>query len=166
MCEHLSTIHLEQHTVEMALHDDAFEVSIVFQGITQLASPRVLQHERTVLIVQIGQGESTLWQHVEELFLGIAVVGHGLVVIQVVMRQVGEDATSKMQPSNAILSHTVGTHLHKGVLTIFIHHLLQQSVQLDRVRSGVCRRNNLTVDNILNRREQTTIVARLGKESI
>ena len=150
----------------MALHDDAFEVSIVFQGIAQLASPRVLQHERAIFVVQIGQGESTLWQHVEEPLLGIAVVGHGLVVVKMVMGQVGEDATSKMQPSNAILGHTVGTHLHKGVLTIFIHHLLQQSVQFDRVRSSVCRRNDHTVDNVLNRREQTTIVARLGKESI
>ena len=150
----------------MALHDNTLKVGVMLQGIAQLAGTRVLQHERTVLVVQVGQGEGTLRQQVKKSLFRVAVVGHGLVVIQVVVGQIGEDATGEMQPCNTVLRHTVRAHLHEGIFAARIDHLLQQGVQLNRVGRSVCRRDDFTVDDVLNRREQPAVVARFGEEPV
>ena len=105
--EHLGAVDLEQHPIEVALHDDTFEVGVVFQGVAQFLGLSVLQHDSTVLVVKVGECEGALRQVVEEFLLGVAVVGHRLVVVEVVVGEVGEDAASEVQSGDAVLRHAV-----------------------------------------------------------
>ena len=149
--KHFSPVHFEHHSVEVAFHNDTLEVCIMFQCIAELTGFGVLQHKRAILVIQVGQSESTLGQIVEELLFGITVVSHSLVVVEMVMRQVGKDATREAQPGNTVLCDTMRTHFHKGIFTIIVNHFLQQGVQFYGIGRGMRRRNDITVDDILNR---------------
>ena len=47
-----------------------------------------------------------------------------------VVRDVAEDGTGKTHTGNAVLHHSVTTHLHEGIAASGIHHLAQQLVEL------------------------------------
>ena len=79
----------------------------MFQRVSQLLGFGVLKHHGAVLVVKVGEGKGLGRKVVEELLLGVAVVGHGLMVVEMVVGEVGEDASGELQAGDAVLVDSV-----------------------------------------------------------
>ena len=150
----------------MTLDDAGTEISHRTGAIGLHLCLRILNHHTTILIVGIRNGESILWQSVEEGFLGITVVLKGLVVVQMVTSKVGKETTSKFQPTNTLLSDSMTGTFHKGILTTCLYHLSQQSVEFDGIRGGMVGRNHLVFNIVADSRKQTALVTKLTEHII
>ena len=104
---YLAAVDFQVHALEVALYQPRTEIGHRTGGIGLHRRFCVLHHEHSVLIVGIGDGEAAFGQHVEELLLGVAIVLHRLVVVQMVTRQVGEDTAGKLQSTDALLGDGV-----------------------------------------------------------
>ena len=126
----------------------------------------VLHHYHAVLVVGVGDGESRLGQSVEECLFGVAIVLEGLVIVEVVAREVGEYASGEFQSANAFLVYGVRRALHEGVLASGLYHLAQELVQLYWVRCGVVGWYWLAVDIVAHGGQEATTVAELTEHII
>ena len=73
--------------------------------------------------------------------------------------QVSEDAAGKVDTLDAALNTGMGAHLHEGILTSRLHHLVQQSVEGQVVGSSLLGFLLGRVDDILYRGQQSGLVA-------
>ena len=89
--------------VELAFHEQAFEVGEGAQRVGKHLGLGVLHHGHALLVVDIGNGKSLGGKHIEECLLGIDVVVDCLVEIEVVASEIGEDAAGKVQTIDAVL---------------------------------------------------------------
>ena len=103
----LMSVNVEIHSSEVHLDDAGAEVSHLANGVGLHGSLCVLHHDHAVLVIGIGDGESRLGQSVEESLLGIAIVLKGLVIIEVITSEVGEDSTCEFQSADTLLSDGV-----------------------------------------------------------
>ena len=150
----------------MALDDLGLEIGHRARGIGLHLSLRILHHHSTVLIVGIDDGEGILPKSVEEGFLRVAVVFEGLMIVQMVTRQIGEQSTCEVEASDTLLGDGMARTLHKGILTAGFHHLCQEPVQFDGIRGGMICRNRLVFDIVADGREQTALMAELPEHII
>ena len=81
-----------------------------------------------------------------------------------VVREVGEDATRKLQASDTLLHHRVRRHLHKAVVATLVHHLAQHCVEANGVGCGVCRCNLSLAHAIYHGRNQSRLVTQQLKK--
>ena len=150
----------------MAFDNPGTEVSHRAGGIGLDGCLGILYHKQAVLVVGVGDGKGILAQTIEEGFLGIAVVLHGLVIVQMVACQVCEQASCKFQAADAFLCDGMAATLHKGIVATSIHHLCQQAVELDGVWSRMTGRDGLAFDIVTDRREQAALMAELTEHII
>ena len=76
-----------------------------------------------------------------------------------VARDVGKDASGKPKPSDTLLGNGVRADFHKGIFASFVRHSSQQTVQRNRVGSGMVGRYGFVVDVIAYGREQAHLIA-------
>ena len=155
----LPTVDAQQHAVEMHLNDLAAEIGHRTQRVGAHRGRRVLHHHAAVAVVGVRQRESPLGQPVEEEFLGPDVFGEGLVVVEVVVGDVGEDATGEIEAPRALLHDGVRRTLHEAEFAPGVGHLAHHGVQADRVGRRVRRPDFAAVDPIDHRRDQPRAVA-------
>lgn len=159
-------VEVEQHSLEMRLQDFAFEVAKTTQRVGVYLRTGILRHHKSVLVIQVGQAESSFWQFVEELFLGFEVVLHRFMIIQMVAGQISENTAGKLQTADALLGNGMGTDFHEGILAAGICHFSEQAVQGYRVRGGVFGRYGLVVDVIAYSGNQSDLVAEIAESII
>ena len=161
-----AAIDLEIHSLKMTFQDACPVVGHLACGIGLYGCTRVLHHEQAVLVVEVRDGEGGLRQHVEEGFFRIAVVLEGLVVIQMVAREIGEQSTGKLQPADALLGNGMAGALHEGIVATGIDHSGQQAVQFDGIGRGVRSGDGLVLDVVAHRRQQATPMPHLAEHII
>lgn len=83
----------------------------------------------------LAAGPGVLSHLLEQLRLGLEIILHGVVVIQVVLGQVGENAHVKINAGHAFLVQRMGGYLHGNAAAAVFKHLLQQVFQLQRGRA-------------------------------
>ena len=142
----------------MALDNLALEVGHAPGGVGLDGGLGVLHHHHPVLVVGIGDGKGFLGQQVEKGLLGIAIVLEGLVIVEMVAGEVGEDASRKLQSADALLGDGMAGTLHKGIFAALLHHLGQQAVEFDGSGSGMVGGNGLAVDIVADGGEQAALV--------
>ena len=125
---HLTAVNLEVHPLEMTLHDASTEVGHLPYTVGLYRCLRILYHEQTVLVVSIGDDKGILIKAVEERLLGIAIVLHRLMIVQMVAREVREESPGKLQTANALLRDSMAGALHEHILTTSIGHASQQLI--------------------------------------
>ena len=81
-----------------------------------------------------------------------------------VVREVGEDTTRKLQASDSLLHHRVRRHLHKAVVATLVHHLAQHCVEAYGIGCSVCRCNLSLAHTIDNGRNQARLVTQQLKQ--
>ena len=160
------SVNFEIHSSEVHLDDAGAEVSHLPNGVGLHGSLSVLYHNHAVLVIGIGDGESRLGQSVEESLLGIAIVLEGLVIIEVIASEVGEDSTREFQSADTFLSDGVAGAFHEGILASSLYHLAQKHVQFDGIRRGVVSGNCFAVDIVDDSREQTALISHLAEHII
>lgn len=125
-----------------------------------------MHHDPAVAVVDVHQRESLLREIVEEEFLGADVLGESLVVVQVVVGDVREDAAREMQSSDALLHDGVRGDLHEAVFAPGFDHAGHHLVQADGVGGGVGRFDAFGVDAVNDRRDQADLVAQPPEEVV
>ena len=83
---------------------------------------RVLQHHHPVLIIQISQGKRILPQTIKKSLFSLYIRLKSFVIIQMIMRYIGENRTVKIQSADTTLIYGMRTHLHETIFTSGIHH--------------------------------------------
>jgi len=107
----------------MRFQDFAFEVAKTAQRVGVYFRTGILCHHESVLVIQVGQAESSFRQFVEELFLGLEIVLHRFMIIQMVAGQISENTAGKLQTADALLGNGMGTDFHEGILAAGVRHL-------------------------------------------
>ena len=74
----------------------------------------VLEHDGSVAVVGISQGEGFGRQHVEETLLGFEIVLESLVVVEMVACEVGEYASGERKTGDTVLVGGMTAHFHRG----------------------------------------------------
>ena len=115
-------------------------------AIGQERTSLLLQHELTCRIVQIGHADLAL---MEQQCLGIPIGFHGLVEIQMILRQIGKCTDGKFDSVYAIQHQRMRGYLHDDMRTARIAHLCEQFVQFKRFRRGALGRQNLIANHVL-----------------
>ena len=155
----LLPVDAQKHAVEVHLDDLAAEIGHRAQRIGVYPGCGVLHHDAAVLVVGVRQGESPGGQTVEKELLGPDVLGEGLVVVEVVVGDVREDAACEMQPPRALLHDGMRRTLHEAVFAPFVGHLAHHGVQPHGVGRGVGRLDDAFADFVDDRRDQPGLVA-------
>ena len=163
---HLGAVYFEIHPFEVALQNLRLEVGHAPCRIGLHRGARVLNHHHSVLIVGIGNGKRLLGQHVEEGFLGIAIVLEGFVIVQMVACEVREHAAGEGQSANALLRDGMRTALHKHIFAPRLHHPMQQGVKRDGIRRGMVGRYGLVFDVVAHRGKQSATMAELSEHIV
>ena len=156
---HLRAVDAQQHPVEVRLDDPAAEIGHRPQRIGAHPRRGVLHHDAAVAVVGVRQREGPRGQAVEEALLRPDVFGEGLVVVEVVVRQIREDAAREDEPPRALLHDGVRGALHEAEFAPGVGHLAHHGVQADRVGRRVRRPDFAAVDPIDHRRDQPRAVA-------
>ena len=132
-------VYLKLHALEALLQDAGGMVGQSLYGVGDHLRLGVLHHHGAVAVIGIDEGDGALGQIVKEQFLAAEVFGKGLMVVQMVVRKVGEDAHAEVQARNAVLLHADGANLHEAILAAGIHHLGQEAVDGNGIGRGVLR---------------------------
>ena len=162
----IHAVYLKVHALETLLHDAGLEVGCRVEGVGLDLRLAVLHHDHAVAIIGIDDGESVGGQTVEETFLRVTIVLERSVIVQVVARQVGEDAAAEREASDALLSDTVRADLHEGIGTALVGHLPEQTVQRDGVGSRHLSRHGLTIYVVADGAAQSALVAKLAEDIV
>ena len=80
---------------------------------------------------------------VKEQSLGRSIFLHGVVIIQVVLGQIGEQPQVKGQSRRPVLDQGVGGYLHYHIGTAIVQHLAQKGLELIALRGGAVGRQLL-----------------------
>ena len=134
---YLFAVDVEEHSVEALLQHPALVVGDALAGVADHSGLAVLYHYPSVAVVHIYDCPGVLRQAVEEQLLAAQVFGEALVVIQMVVREVGENAHVEVQGGRSLLLYPYGADLHEAVAAALLHHLGHQGVDRDRVGGGV-----------------------------
>ena len=86
--------------------------------------------------------------------LGVAVFLHGLVKVQMILTEVGEDAHGEPDAVHPIQHQCVGGYLHHHMGAARVGHLPQQPLQLEGLRRGALRVERPVADHILDGADQ------------
>ncbi len=157
---HLAAVDAQQHAVGVLLHDLAAEVGRRAQREGADRGARVLHHHLAVA------GERPAGQGVEERLLGPQVLREGLMVVEVVVREVGEDAAREVQAPDAVLHDGVRRALHEAVAAPGIDHLAEQGVEPDGVRRGVRGLGAARAHAVDDRRNEPRLVAQSPEQLV
>ena len=104
-CPDLLAVQFQLHPLHLALHHTDLEIGIAaFQTVSVRMCRRILQHDASVRIICVGQGESCRGQIVEKGLFRRDIGGKCLVVVKMVVGDVAENATRKMQCRNTLLN--------------------------------------------------------------
>ena len=152
-------VEIEQHTFKMRLQYTTLEITQTAQRVSIYMRTGVLCHHQSVLIVQISQTEGILRHVVEELLLGLQVVLHRFMIVQMVARQVSENTSGKTQATDSLLGDGMRTDLHKGILATGIRHLPQESVQRNGIGRRMIGRHRFVVNVVAYGRDETYLIA-------
>ena len=155
----LLPVDAQEHAVEVHLDDLAAEIGHRAQRIGAHRRRGVLHHHASVPVVGVRQSESPLGQPVEKELLGPDVLGEGLVVVEVVVRDVRKDAAREIEAPRAFLHDGVRRTLHETVCAPGVGHFTHHSVQADRIGRGVGGFDLAAVDLVDHRRDQPGLVA-------
>ena len=150
----LFAVDAEKHPLETLLEDAGRVVRQALAGVGDHFRGGVLDHHGTVLVIHVDDGVCLLGEVVEEQLLTAEVFGEGLVVIQVVVREVGEDAGGELQSGDPLLLHADGAHFHEAVAASGLHHLRQEAVDRDGVSRGIGGLQPLVVHIVGNRGQE------------
>ena len=90
MYSDLASVYFQVHSLEVAFQDACLKISHRAGGVGLNGSLGVLNHEHSVFVVGVSNGESGLRKSVEERLLCVAVVLESLVVVKMIACQVGE----------------------------------------------------------------------------
>ena len=147
---HLHAVNVQQHAFNAFFENLPFVVRCGAGGVGVNLRGSVLHHEESVAVVGVGDGERLFVQSVKECLFRVAIVFKGLVIVQVVARQVCEDASREVQSADAFLCDGVGGAFHEGIVAALLHHLCQERVEGDGVGCGVVRFDGLSVNVVAN----------------
>ena len=129
----LLSVNAEEHPLEALFQDAGGVVGRALAGVGDHLRGGILDHHGTVLVIDIDDRVRGLREVVEEELLAAEILREGLVVVQVVVGEVGEDARGELEARHALLLHTDGTHFHEAVPATCIDHLGEEAVDGDRV---------------------------------
>ena len=113
-----------------------------------------LDHDVRPLVVSIDDADIALR---EQQRLGLGVGLHGLVEVQMVLRQVREDAHLKSDALHAVQHQRVGRHLHDRVRAAGVGHPAQELLQLIGVGRGVLGVQHLVADDVRIRADEADL---------
>ena len=156
----------QEHPVETLLEDAAGVVRGVFAGEGDDLRGGVLDHHGAVLVVEVDQRDGVLAELVEEAFLAAEILGEGLVVVEVVVRQVGEDGDLEAEARDAFLLDADRADFHEAVFAAGGDHLCEEGVQRDRVGGRVGGLAAAASDKVGNRGEQAAAISETAEEVI
>ena len=163
---HLPTVNPELHSVETFLHDAAGMVRNAPAGVGNHLCCSVLHHHHTVPVIGIRNRICACRETVEEKLLAAEILRKGLVIVQMVVGEIGEDADVEIQTRHALLLHTDRADLHEAVFTALVHHLPHQGIDGDRVRRSVGCLQHPVAHIIGNGGEQSAPVAEIREEVV
>ena len=163
---HFAVIDVHQHAVKSILKNFALEVAKRSERIGVYFCLCILNHDHTVSVIGICQGESRFRQSVEECLFCLQVVFECFVIVQMVAGDVREDASGEPQPSDTFLGYRVRADFHEGIFAAFICHASQQFVQRDRVRSRMVGGYGFSVDIIAYRGDKSDLIAEFSEHII
>jgi hypothetical protein len=126
---------------------DAVEKDFSLGHLLQLEPVRIVS-------VEYGQGGWLRPSPQEELLLGLKVILHGLVEVQVVASQVGENGRSKGTAVDAIENQAMGRDLHHRPARAGIAQFGQETLQVKRLRRGLASGNDTAGGVVFHRAEQ------------
>ena len=159
-------VHREQHAVEAFFEDLRFVIGQRTGRVRMHGCLAVLRHDKAVLIIEVGHGKSRFLKPVEEMLLRIAVVIEGLMVVDMIAGEVGEQRAVKVQSGDALLGDCVRRDLHERIRTAGIHHAAEQAVQLDGIGRRMRCLYGFVLDIIDHGREQSRFVAKEAHEFV
>ena len=81
--------------------------------------------------------------HVKQLCFCLKVVLHVLVVIEMVLRQIGERSHFKVAVSQAALVERMGRHFYYNILTASLNHIREDFLEFSRVGGSLGGGNDL-----------------------
>ena len=111
-----------------------------------------LHQALSISIICIDDGKITaLKQH----FFRLVIVLHGFVVIQVILRQIGENRSMEVNRANTMLYQTKGGNFHHHIVTACLCHLAEQLHQIINKWSGIISMQHLIANFILNGANQS-----------
>ena len=85
----------------------------------------------------------------EQQALGLPIGLHGAVEVQVVPGEVGENTSLEVEPRRAAQGQGVGGDLHHHMGAACIPHLRKEPLDLERLRRGALRGDDLPADHVL-----------------
>ena len=157
--EDLLVVDIQEHTVEAFFENLGMVVCYGACGVGMDAGAGVLGHDQAVLVVSVGYDECVGFETVEEALLGVAVVVEGLVVVDMIAREVGEECAIVVEPRNTLLRDGVAADFHEGVLAACVQHAAQQSVEFEGIWRGVRGGDGLVINVVADGGEQSCLVA-------
>ena len=98
----------------------------------------------------IAQCKSGCWQYVKKLLFCVSIAFKSLVIVEVIMRQVGKNATCKMKSLYTMLVDPMRRNLHKAIRNARFEHFCQKGIDLHWVRCCVCCWVVMLVDGVGN----------------
>src|SRR5688500_2700405 len=121
-------VHCHDKAGERIFQDLSFKVSHSTQAVIIFFRCGILQHDHTSLIVQVRNSKCRTCKAVEECFFYFDIFIKSFVVIQVIMCDIAEKASCKMEAGNTMLMHCMRAHFHKHVGTCCLYHLCYQFI--------------------------------------
>ena len=164
--ERLHTVDLQVQSFKTVFNETGFEIGRRLQRVGSHRCLGVLHHHHPVLVVNVGEGKGRGRQCVEETFLRLDIIGKRLVEIQMVVGDVAENTAGECQTLNAVLANGVGADLHEAVLAARFHHTGKQSVQFQRIRSGVSGSHLLVTDAVHDGGQKTRLATEAHEKTV
>ena len=150
----------------MLLQEPSLIVGTPLERVGVYLGAGVLHHHHPIRLVEVGEGKGFRRQFVEEDLLGSEVIGKGLMVVEVISREIGEDPSGEGGSTDPVLVYCNGRDLHEGVAAACLHHLVEVSLERQCVGSGEVTRCRLIVDADTDGGDQPDPVAQLAEELI
>ena len=127
---------------------------VAFGGIGVHRAFGVLEHDVCPIVVRVDDADVTLRK---QLRLGRGIRLHGLVKVQMVLRQVREDAHPEADALHTVQHERVRRHLHDRVRAAGVDHPAQELLQLIGVGRGVLGVQHLVADDVRVRADETDL---------
>src|SRR5205807_7426588 len=99
-------------------------------------------------------------QRIKEFFLRREVILHCAVIIEVILREVGEDADVEFNTADTLLFERVRADFHDASLAVSAQHLRHHLLDFERLGRGALRRNDALADLVSHRANQAAVNSR------
>ena len=150
------------HAAGEELHVLRHQIRLAADAVAELAAGAVGDHPLTPRVIGIVNGQIAA---LEEDGLGIAVLLHGLMEVQMVAAQIGVDTHGEADAIHAVKAQCVGGDLHHHVGAARVRHLTEQAVQLEGFGGSALGRDDFLADHVLNGAYETHLCPRLLLEN-